>query len=185
MRIEDVVEYLLRGRIVDLSKKVTPGAAEGPVNTGKRKYEIHPFTFPPGEIMHEIEMENHISTHLEAPSHWVPARHGKSGKDVSELPLATFFGLAVLVDCKNVEPRTGIGRSILEKFQIKENDIVLIGKSPHQTDEICYLSQAGAEYLLEKRVKMLGVDDSVCPENPEFVMKNMDKRLSLVKGTKE
>ena len=81
MRIEDVVEYLLEAQIIDLSKKVTPGKAEGPLDTGKRKYEITPFTFPPGEIMHNIEMESHISTHVEAPSHFVPVRHGRSAKD--------------------------------------------------------------------------------------------------------
>ena len=57
MKIEDVVAYLSETRIIDLSKKVIPGRAEGPLDTGKRKYEIKPFTFPPGEIMHTIEME--------------------------------------------------------------------------------------------------------------------------------
>ena len=52
MKIEDISEHLLRGRITDLSKKATPGGAEGPVDTGKRKYEIEPFSYPPGEIMH-------------------------------------------------------------------------------------------------------------------------------------
>jgi len=65
MKIEVVVEYLSRARIIDLSKKVTPGKAEGPLDTGKRTYDMKPSPFPPGEIMHNIEMERHISTHLE------------------------------------------------------------------------------------------------------------------------
>lgn len=68
MKIEDIAAGLSKARIIDLSKKVTPGKAEGPLDTGKRKYEIKKFTFPPGEIMHFIEMESHISTHVEAPS---------------------------------------------------------------------------------------------------------------------
>jgi kynurenine formamidase len=175
MKIDDVIAYMLRGRIIDLSKKAVPGGAEGPGTTGQRKYEIRPFTFPPGEIMHEIEMENHISTHIEAPSHWVPARHGRSAKDVSELPLTTFFGSAVLVDCKDIEPKTGIGPAMLEGFQIQASDIVLLGKSPHQGDDTCYLSKEGAEYLLEQKIKMLGVDDTICPENTEYVMKDMEQ----------
>jgi len=50
MKLEDVVAYLTQRRVVDLSKKIIPGKAEGPLDTGQRKYEIKPFTFPPGEL---------------------------------------------------------------------------------------------------------------------------------------
>lgn len=175
MKIDDVVEFLSQARIIDLSKKVTPGKAEGPLDTGKRKYEIKPFPFPPGETMHSIEMESHISTHVEAPSHFVPVRHGTSAKDISELVLTTFFGMAVLVDCKDLAPKTAIGGEILERFQIKEKDIVLIGKCPHGGKNRCYLAKEGVEYLLRKKIKMLGVDDTVFPEDPEFEGKDLSK----------
>lgn len=174
MRIEDVVEYLFQARIIDLSKKVTPGAAEGPLDTGQRKYEIESFTYPPGEIMHNIEMESHISSHVEAPSHFVPVRHGRTANDVSEVPLTTWFGMAVLVDCKDLAPKTAIGKEIIEKFRIRGKDIVLFGKSPHQGEDRCYLAQEGVEYLLEKKIKMIGVDDTVFPENPEFIGKDLN-----------
>ena len=81
MTLEEMAKNLAQGRIVDLSKKVSPGKAEGPVDTGKRKYEIKMFTYPPGELMHYIDMESHISTHIEAPSHFVPVRQpGKNGR---------------------------------------------------------------------------------------------------------
>jgi len=173
MRIEDVAVYLSKGRVVDLSKKVTPGKAEGPLDTGKRKYEIKPFTFPPGELMHNIEMESHISTHVEAPSHFVPARHGRSAHDVSEVALTKFFGMAVLVDCKDFPPKTAIGAEVLARFQIQENDIVLIGKCPHRGEERSYLVKEGVEYLLQKKIKMVGIDDTVYPENPELRPKDL------------
>lgn len=173
MRIEEVVEYLSRSRIIDLSKKVTPGKAEGPVDTGKRTYEIKPFPYPPGELMHHIEMESHISTHVEAPSHFVPVRHGRNADDVSEVTLNKFFGMAVLVDCKGLPPKTPIGRKILERFQIKENDIVLIGKCDHQGNDRCYLAKEGVDYLIENKIKLVGVDDTVFPENPEFLGKDL------------
>ena len=83
MNIEDIATYLCQGEIVDLNKKVESGRASGPLDTGKRKYEIEVFAYPPGELMHNIEMESHISTHIEAPSHFVPARYGKSANDIS------------------------------------------------------------------------------------------------------
>jgi len=175
MRIEDVVEYLSQARITDLSKKVTPGKAEGPLDTGKRKYEIKPFAFPPGEIMHNIEMESHISTHVEAPSHFVPVRHGRSAKDISELALTTFFGMAVLVDCKDLAPKTAVEAGILEKFRIKEKDIVLIGNCPHRGKDRCYLAKQGVEYLVQKKIKLVGFDDTVFPENPEFGTEDLKK----------
>jgi kynurenine formamidase len=175
MKIEDVVEYVSQARIIDLSKKVTPGNASGPLDTGKRKYEINPFTFPPGEIMHNIEMESHISTHVEAPSHFVPVRHGRSAKDISDLALTAFFGMAVLVDCKDLAPKTAIGEEVLEGFQIREKDIVLMGNCPHQGKDRCYLAKGGVEYLVQKRIKMVGFDDTVFPENPEFAGKDLEK----------
>jgi arylformamidase len=175
MKIEDIVRYLSHGRIIDLSKKAMPGRAEGPLDTGKRKYEIHPFSFPPGETMHNIEMESHISTHIEAPSHFVPVRHGKKGKDVTELALPTFFGLAVLVDCQDLKPRTAIGRKILKESPIEENHIVLFGKCPHEGKDRCYLGKEGAEFLVKKKIKMVGFDDTVFPENPKYAGKYLSK----------
>jgi len=166
MKIEDVAAYLSQGRIIDLTKKVEPGKATGPLDTGKRKYEIKVFSFPPGEIMHNIEMESHISTHVEAPSHFVPVRHGRNANDISELALTKFFGMAVLVDCKDLPPRTAIGEEILRKSQIEENDIVLIGRCPYQGEKRCYLVKEGVEYLLQKKIKMVGIDDTVFPEDP-------------------
>jgi arylformamidase len=175
MNLEEIGGYLSNGRIVDLSKKVSPGKAEGPLDTGKRKYEIEKFTFPPGEIMHFIEMESHISTHIEAPSHYVPVRHGKEGNDISEVALSRFFGMAVLVDCKDLKPKTPIGAEILKQFPIHKDDIVLIGKCPHPGEDRCFLVKDGIEYLLKKKIKMVGVDDTVFPEDPQYAMKDLAK----------
>ena len=165
MKIEDVGTYLSRGRIIDLTRKVEPGKATGPSGTDARKYEIKLFTYPPGELMHNIKMESHISTHVEAPSHFIPARYGRSADDISELALTKFFGMAVLVDCKDLPPRTAIGEEILRKSPIEENDIVLIGRCPYQGEKRCYSAKEGMEYLLQKKIKMLGFDNTVHPED--------------------
>lgn len=173
MRIADVAVYLAKGRMIDLSKKVIPGKAEGPVDTGPRKYEIKSFASPPGELMHNIEMESHISTHVEAPSHFVPVRYGRSAHDISEMALTKFFGIAVLVDCQDFAPKTAIGAEVLSRFQIQEDDIVLIGKCQHQGENRSYLVKEGVEYLLQKKIKMVGIDDTVYPENPELRPKHL------------
>jgi kynurenine formamidase len=175
MKLEQVCACLANGRIVDLTKKVSPGKADGPAGAGKRKYEIREFRYPPGEIMHFIDMESHISTHVEAPSHFVPVRHGRPAHDVAEIALDRFFGLAVLVDCKELAPKTPIGAAILRQAQVRQDDIVLIGKCPHTGEDRCYLARDAAEYLVEKKVKMVGVDDTVFPEDPRVLMKEIEK----------
>jgi kynurenine formamidase len=175
VNLEQIGTYLARSRLVDLTKKVVPGKAKGPFETGSRLYEIEPFSYPPGELMHRIRMESHISTHLEAPSHYVTPRYGRKAKDISELPLKSFIGLAVLINCKDFSPRTAIGRHMLESFRILEHDIVLLGNSPYTGDDRCFLAKDGAEYLVEKKVKMLGVDDSVFGENPRYRLRVFEK----------
>ncbi len=173
MRIEELSAYLLSVRVIDLSKKVIPGQAQGPLDTGKRTYEISPFAFPPGEIMHNIQMESHISTHIEAPSHFVPARYGINAHDVSEVELAKFFGVATLVDCSSLAESTAIEGNVLSKIDIRKNDIVLIGKCQHRGENRCYLAKGGVEYLLKTSVKMVGFDDTVYPENPQLQPKDL------------
>ncbi len=174
MNIEDGAAKLAQARIVALSKKVSPGAAEGPVGLPPRKYEIKQFKFPPGELMHNIEMESHISTHVEAPSHFVPVRHGREADDISEMPLANLFGMAVFVNCKGLPPKTEVGRDVLRRFPIGQGDIVLVGNADHPGWDRPYIGKEGAEYFLEKRIKMLGVDDTVFPEATQFLMKDLN-----------
>lgn len=168
MQLDDVIAYLANARVGDLSKKLVPGDASGPLDTGKRRYEIELFTFPPGELTHNIQMENHISTHVEAPSHFVPISRHLPADDVSELPLHTFFGMAVLVDCKSLAPRTAFGPEILDTFGIKQGDIALIGRCPYAGPDRCCMAKEGAEYLLEKKIKVVGIDDTVFPEDSGY-----------------
>lgn len=173
--LEEISAYLARCRLVDLTRKVTPGKAKGPFETGSRLYEIEPFSHPPGELMHLIRMESHISTHLEAPNHYVTPRYGRKAKDIAQLSLKSFIGAALLIDCQSFPPRTAIGRRILESFQVREQDIVLLGNSPHSGDDRCFLAKEGVEYLVEKKIKMLGVDNSVFGENPRYRLREFDK----------
>ncbi len=174
MNLEEISAQLLKGRLVDLSKKVNPGGADGPLGAPKRKYEIELFTFPPGELMHNIVMESHISTHVEAPSHFVPVLHpGRDAEDVSEVALFKFFGMGTLLDCKNMPAKTQIGPAEIDKFDIRQGDIVLIGNSPHKAQERPWFTPEGTEHLFKKNLKMVGFDDSVYVERPEVSRVNL------------
>ena len=161
MNIADVAGFLDKARLIDLSRKVTPGAVEGPQGAPMRRYVIKPFAYPPGETMHYIEMESHISTHLEAPSHYVPVRYRRSAHDVSEMALSHFYGQAVLIDCSKLAAKAQIDAAFLEKWPIEENDIVLIGNSPHRAEDTVFMVKEGAEFLLSKKIKLLGFDNTI------------------------
>ena len=142
-------------RIVDLSKRLRPGKE-------KRRLEIEEFVYPPGELMHYINLESHIGTHVEAPSHYIPARYGKAAKDISRLTLEKFFGEAVFVDLSSSRKKQKIRPEDLD-VKISQGDIVLIGNSPYEDADRPQLSEKLIKWLVEKRIKMIGVDDSVRP----------------------
>ncbi len=183
MKLNDVASYLLNGRIVDLSLKVSPGNTVALFGGANRRYEIKQFLYEPvkpwsgpGEIMHFVDMESHISTHIECPSHFLPIRHNKSGPDVSEVPLEKFFGMAVFVNCKDLAPKTPIDDKLLGKFPIQKDDIVLIGNGKHMGtsgEERSHMTKEGVEYLLKKKIKLVAFDDTIIPEDAR-VIKNVE-----------
>lgn len=146
-------------RVVDLSLKLHPGREE-------RRLEIRRFKYIAGEYMHDIDTMSHIGTHVECPSHYVNARYGVNGADVSEIPVETFLGEAVFIDLSHKSTREPVTAEDIEKAGVSEGDIVLIGNSRFKGEDSPYISPETAKCLAERKVKMIGVDDSVQVEAP-------------------
>lgn len=89
-------------RIVDLSHPIVPGHAG-------RKFDIHQVgaeTVAPVErlpdqwyVMHEVEMVNHLGTHLEVPYHL-----NRHGKDLTAYPVERTLGPTRLLDIGHPPP---------------------------------------------------------------------------------
>ena len=122
-----------------------------------------------GVMTHKITTIFHTSTHLNAPIHLVPGAPA-----VGDLALQKFFGTGVVVSIPKrkwglIEP------SDLERVkpQIKAGDIVLINTGWHRkyADSKEYfgyapgLSKHAAEWLVKKRVKLVGID-TACIDHP-------------------
>ena len=168
----ELSDSLSRCRIVDLTKRLVPGAAMGPVGSGKRRLEIREFSYPPGETMHQVDMETHIGTHVEAPRHFVNARHGRSGKDISQLPLSSMFGEAALVDLHGFAAGQSVGVEHV-KHLAKPGDIVLFGNADHDSAERPWISKEAARFLAGLPIRMAGIDDTVFPEEPRYLSKDL------------
>ena len=122
-----------------------------------------------GVMTHKITTIFHTSTHLNAPIHLVPGAPA-----VGDLALQKFFGTGVVLSIPKkkwglIEP------SDLERAKpaIKAGDIVLINTGWHRkySDSKEYfgyapgLSKHAAEWLVKKRVKLVGVD-TACIDHP-------------------
>ena len=122
-----------------------------------------------GVMTHKITTIFHTSTHLNAPIHLVPGAPA-----VGDLALQKFFGTGVVLSLPKkkwglIEP------SDLERAKpaIKAGDIVLINTGWHRkyADSKEYfgyapgLSKHAAEWLVKKRVKLVGVD-TACIDHP-------------------
>jgi kynurenine formamidase len=122
-----------------------------------------------GVMTHKITTIFHTSTHLNAPIHLVPGAPA-----VGDLELQKFFGTGVVVSIPKrkwglIEP-SDLERT---KPQIKAGDIVLVNTTWHRkyADSKEYfgyapgLSKHAAEWLVKKRVKLVGID-TACIDHP-------------------
>lgn len=115
-----------------------------------------------------IYLAEHNGTHIDAPFHLHP-----DGKTVEELDLEECHGPAVWLDASDAGPKGEIGPELLERavadagVEIGPGDAVLLytGWDAHlPDDQATYLeehpglSKAGAEWLFERDVSVVGID---------------------------
>lgn len=104
---------------------------------------------------HYISVGTHVGTHVDAPLHMLPG-----GKTLDKYPVSHFIGRGKLVTVKD-----GFDMQALEQASIQQDDIVLFhtGMSRRYHDPVYIedypaMDEAMANYLVERKVKMVGVD---------------------------
>ena len=126
---------------------------------------------PPVRISHALSMERgdpstvsllgmgaHTGTHMDAPAHFV-----RGGTGIGDIPLDASIGPARVIPIRD---RTSIQPDELEGHSIQHGDRVLFKthNSEHCWDtdrfveDFVYISEAAAEYLAERQVRLIGVD---------------------------
>ncbi len=123
---------------------------------------------PGWPIHHDLQLTTHTGTHVDSTWHF-----NKNGLRIDEMPLDAFMGKAVVLDFRHVEDCYGITGEDLEKVEpkVEEGDILIVNTGWHKkygTKE--YLTKhpgidgdSVKEFLLDKKVKMVGTD-TMCPE---------------------
>ncbi len=102
----------------------------------------------------------HIGTHVDAPCHFIP-----NGKTIDSFPVGHFIGPGVVINLLK-EPFEPITKKDLSLYSdlIRPKDIVLIGTKWDKRAESDsyfdhpYLEEELAIWLIEKEIKMVGVD---------------------------
>ena len=104
---------------------------------------------------HFVCVGTHVGTHMDAPSHMIAG-----GKNLDQFPIETFAGRGVCIKVQGAFSLEEITR-----VDIQEGDIVLFhtGMSDSYHDSVYYekypaMSENVAEYLVSKKVKIVGVD---------------------------
>lgn len=116
-----------------------------------------------GVNLTRLVMGSHVGTHVDAPLHFI-----EGGSSLDEIPLSTLIGEGVVLDLSYKGVGSGISWEDFDKFSslVKQGDIVLVytGTSDHWGEEgwdyrkFSYIEESGAKWLLDKGVKMVGID---------------------------
>jgi len=142
-------------RMIDLSEEIQPGVLKinGQYSWGKhiRRFQLRQFEAATDHtFMNFVEAETHIGTHVEVPAHLT-----NDGKGCSEMPLETFMGETIVLqmDSGPIHPA--------HLSKVHPRDILLLWSAAEDS----YITEQAAQYLLDKPIKMLGVQN-VAPDDP-------------------
>jgi arylformamidase len=132
-----------------------------------------------------IEMGSHTGTHMDAPVHMI-----EGGKRLEQFPLETLTGKATVVEIPGVR---FIGREQLEHLDWNGVERVLFKteNSKHWQDgrfyeEFVYLDPAGAEFLVERGIRLVGIDylsiDKFRSESHPSHFALLTKNIAIIEG---
>jgi arylformamidase len=138
---------------VDLS---VPINEQTPIYPGDPEVKISPagVLANDGYCDHYISMGTHVGTHIDAPMHML-----EGGKSVDQIPLGQFIGSGRVVEV------TAGNFEAVKEAGVQAGDVVLFctGMSDKYHDKDYFedyaaMSEEVARYLVEAKVKMVGVD---------------------------
>lgn len=112
-----------------------------------------------GWNLSSFSMGAHTGTHIDSKKHI-----GDFDQTVVQIPLEKCYGDCSVLDLTDIPFGNGITKENLMKFEIREDDIILIKTKNSSTGnkkfrkDFVYLSESGAKYLLKKKIKAFGLD---------------------------
>ena len=131
-----------------------------PIYPGDTLIEITPlYSIKKGDTANilELKLGTHTGTHIDAPLHFL-----KDGKNLDEIELMEFCGPARVIELL-VEEK--IEQENLQSLELIEGEIILFKTKnsdlwdlPEFQKNFIYMSPEGAQFLVDKKVKAVGID---------------------------
>lgn len=157
---------------IDLTQPLTE---QTPVYPGDPKTKITPSAVieRDGYNDHVVSFATHVGTHIDAPLHMIAG-----GKTIDQFPIEHFAGNGVVVDASSASSEIEVDH--VKNQTINPGDIVLFYtgwaaryQDPKYFEDYPTLSEPLAQYLVEQKVKMIGID--MC--SPDKAPFNVHKTL--------
>lgn len=150
-------------KIFDISMDVFPEMVTYPGDPPVEFVEMH--SIDKGDLYNLWVMSfgSHTGTHIDAPRHFI-----RDGKTVDELSPECFAGRAKVIEIRDTRCITA---DELKGHEIEEGNRILFKTANSQRSDkmfikdFVYLSPAAAEYLVQKKVMLVGLD-ALSIENP-------------------
>lgn len=149
-------------RLLDLSQPVFDACPNCPVHPPV-SVKITARHESDGWHMEQLALASHTGSHLDAPLHKIAG-----GKAIDDFPLESFVGEALLADFRDAAASQPINAEMLAAalpLEIEDRIVLLAtswGERRAATDEwhyhSPYLSPDGAQWLVEKKARAVGVD---------------------------
>jgi len=106
----------------------------------------------------ELQMNVHTGTHVDAPLHML-----EEGENADLFFAENPFYQAQLIDFTELEEK--ITKADLKDYEIEENSFIILktknskpGFLEETPEKFIYLAKSGAEYLVDKKIKGVGID---------------------------
>jgi arylformamidase len=144
-------------KIIDISWPITENVTEYKDRTSVKLTSLKSFTKDKGrETL--ITIHSHTGTHVDAQSHFL-----RNGMSIDAIDLNKLIGTCQVLDMTQIEKK--ITKRDLQRFTIKKHEIILLKTknsylSPTEkfNPDFIYLDHSGAEFLVEKQIKSVGID---------------------------
>lgn len=132
----------------------------------------------------KLDIHVHTGTHVDAPYHVLA-----NGKKINEMPPDRFMGKCVVIDFTKVKGCITRKNLINPNIKIQKYDIVLL-KTKNQPEgdfdfDFVYLEKTGAEYLVSKKIKAVGIDSLGIERNqPNHITHSIlaEKNIPIFEG---
>jgi arylformamidase len=144
-------------KLIDVTVPLDPNLPTYPGNTPYTLEAVKRITRGDSSNVSTLHMSAHSGTHVDAPRHFFDNGAGAEG-----LPLEMLIGRARVIE---ITSRKGIGAEELAEANLSEDLRVLIKTTnsrlwgiPEFQKDFVAVTEAGAKYLLEHGIKLVGVD---------------------------